>query len=73
MNASVRDSGALIVDFAGLALVMGMLFMWAAWKESQVRFMRLVGLRRRATVVESEADKAFRQLMGVPEPGEFWD
>ncbi len=70
----MKNAGALVLDAILMAILVLILFGWAIGQHVKIGWFRyIVRDRTRAGEHELAADRALRQLFGVPEPGEPWD
>ncbi len=71
--AVIRENLCIAALAIGMCAWLVMFLAWALWQEAKIRFFRYTGRPQRAQAIETVADRTFRALCGIPEPGEGWD
>jgi len=72
-ESRLAASVALAKDLGGMAVTVVGLFAYALWADAEVYWLRVTFRGRKADVLAARQAREFRQLLGVPEPGEGWD
>jgi len=72
-ESRLARSVALAKDLGWMAVTVIGLLAYAAYEDARVGWLRATFRGKQADALAEKQAREFRQLMGVPEPGEGWD
>jgi hypothetical protein len=68
-----RETAELVGALIGTGVTIAGLLAYGIWADAEVYWLRATFRGTQADALAERQAREFRQLMGVPEPGEGWD